>query len=78
MSLTMEEFRRLPRAERNKRYAELSPHEKFIARMEDWGAPDDAPSISKEDFLAHPPKGWEFLSKEVLDKMFPDDKANTD
>ena len=40
MSLTIKEFRRLPRHEQNKRYGELSNHDKFIARMEDWGAPD--------------------------------------
>ena len=74
MVLTIEEFRKLPRKERNKRYADLSPHDKFIARMEDWGAPDNPPEISKEEFVAHPPKGWEFITVEMLDNMFPDKK----
>lgn len=74
MALTIEAFRKLPREERNKRYADLLPHDRFIARMEDWGAPDDLPETSKEDFLADLPKGWEFITKEMLDKMFPEGK----
>ena len=72
MSLSIDEFRKLSQAERGRRYIELSPHDKFIARMEDWGAPDNPPKISKEEFVAHPPKGWEFITVEMLDEMFPD------
>lgn len=38
--------------------------------MEDWGTPTDLVA-STEDFLADPPKGWEILSKEMLEEMFP-------
>lgn len=72
MSLSIEEFRKLSRPERERRYIELSSHDKFIARMEDWGRTDDLPQISTEEFLANPPKGWECLTAEMLDEMFPD------
>lgn len=76
MSLSIEEFRKLLRAERERRYTELSPHDKFIARMEDCGAPD-APAVSTEDFLANPPKGWGCLTKEMLGEMFPEDSGGS-
>ena len=34
-TLTIEEFRKLPREEKNIRYQELSDHDKFLARVED-------------------------------------------
>ena len=34
--LTFEEFRKLPRSEQNVRYRELSDHDKFLARMNDY------------------------------------------
>lgn len=34
--LTFEEFICLPREEQNRRYVELSDHDKFLARMNDW------------------------------------------
>lgn len=40
MALTFEEFRKLPRAEQNRRERELSNHDRFLARMNDWGGPD--------------------------------------
>ena len=40
MALTFDEFRKLPREEQNARYRELSEHDKFRARMSEWGGPD--------------------------------------
>ncbi len=57
--LTFKEFLRLPRAEQNIRYKELSDHDKFLARMNDWGAPDPDPNA---------PEDWK-PSPEVLEKM---------
>ena len=34
--LTFEDFRKLPRSEQNERYHELSDHDKFLARMNDY------------------------------------------
>ena len=34
--LTFEEFLKLPREEQNKRYCEMSDHDRFRARMSDW------------------------------------------
>lgn len=69
MSLSIETFRKLPPAERERRYSELSPHDKFIARMEDWGQPD-TPPCSTEEFLKKPPNGWDFLTEGMLREMF--------
>ena len=74
MNLSIEEFRKLPRPERERRYIELSAHDKFIARMEDWEAPPGQPDITTEEFLANPPKGWESITKEMLEEMFPGEK----
>lgn len=35
-TLTIEEFRKLPRAEQNVRERDLSDHDRFLARMGDW------------------------------------------
>ena len=35
--LTFKEFAKLPRSEQNARYPELSDHDKFMARLNDWG-----------------------------------------
>lgn len=76
MSLSIEKFRGLSPAERERRYSELSLHDKFIARMEDWGMLD-TPACSKDEFLKKPPNGWEFLTEEMLQAMFPEkDKPN--
>ena len=71
MSLTIEEFRRLPRDERYRRYVELSPHDKYIARIEDWSPTPEQDESSEEAFLKDPPNGWEAATEEVLDKWFP-------
>ena len=55
MSLTIKEFRGLPRAQKIERYAELSNHDKFLARMEDWGGPD----------LAGDQTEWDPTEKEI-------------
>ena len=73
MSLSIEKFRKLPRVERERRYNELSDHDKFVARMEDWGAPESS-GISTKAFLANPPKGWEGLTEEILHEMFPTER----
>lgn len=77
MSLSIEQFRGLSPDERGRRYSELSPHDKFIARMEDWGA-SDTPVCSLEEFLKNPPKGWEFLTAEMLQEMFPEKDKSDD
>lgn len=64
-TLTIEEFRKLPREEKNIRYQELSDHDKFLARVEDWEAPKDSISSDWEVFKNEPPKGWE----EFVDQM---------
>ena len=78
MGLTFEEFIKLPRSEQNKRERELSDHDRFLARMNDWGPPPGAPFISEEELLANPPKGWEFLTKELLHRMYHDEINNRD
>ena len=60
-TLTIEEFRKLPREEKNIRYQELSDHDKFLARVEDWEAPKDSISSDWEAFKNEPPKGWKNL-----------------
>lgn len=35
-TLTIEEFRKLPRAEQNVRERDLSDHDRFLARIGDW------------------------------------------
>lgn len=72
MSLSIEEFRKLPRSDRERSYVELSNHDKFIARMEDWDALPGQPRVTTEEFLKRPPKGWECVTKEMLDDIFPD------
>ena len=74
MSLSIEQFRGLSQSEKERRYWELSEHDKFIARMEDWGY-DGKRAVSDEDFLANPPKGLEFLTKEMLKEMFGKDSS---
>ena len=71
MSLTIQEFNRLPREERERRYSELSSHDKFLARIGEWGLPAGTPTITTEEFLANPPKGLEFITRERLKRMFP-------
>ena len=73
MSLTIQEFNRLPRQERERRYCELSSHDKFLARIGEWGLPTGSPTITAEEFLANPPKGLEFITSEMLDRMFPEE-----
>lgn len=73
MSLTIQEFRKLPREEKERRYSELSPHDKFLARIGEWGPSPGQPKITMDELLANPPKGWEFLTREMIDKMFPDE-----
>ena len=73
MSISIEEFRKLQRAEREQRYSELSDHDKFVARMEDWGAPESS-GVSTKDFLEKPPKGWEGLTEEILHEIFPTER----
>lgn len=70
MSLTIDEFRGLTQREKELRYSELSSHDKFIAR---WGATGKS-GVSTEEFLKHPPKGWEFISKDYLMKLFPNEE----
>ena len=53
MGLTFDEFCRLPHSEQCVRYKELSSHDRFLARMNDYGATDgpksDKPCVlSKE------------------------------
>lgn len=45
--LSFKEFLALPRSEQNVRYRELSDHDRFLARMSDWGAPDPDPERPK-------------------------------
>ena len=73
MSLTIQEFRKLSREEKEQRAGELSSHDRVIARMEDWGPPSGQPRITVEEFLANPPKGLEFITREMLDRMFPEE-----
>lgn len=58
--LTFQEFRRLPRREQNVRYQELSNHDKFLARMNDWTNDDPDPNA---------PDGWEPDEKEIEEIM---------
>ena len=58
--LTFKEFRRLPRSEQNIRYKELSDHDKFLARMNDWTNDDPNPDA---------PDDWEPSEKEVQEIM---------
>ena len=74
MSLTIKEFRRLSREEKEQRFSELSSHDKVIARMEDsWAPSPNTPRISIEELMANPPKGWECLTWERIEKMFPEE-----
>lgn len=68
--LTIEEFRGLPRDEQNVRYRELSNHDKFIARMEDWQPPKNLKPMTDEEFRKTPPKGWEDFVEETLNRKF--------
>ncbi|WP_050697718.1 hypothetical protein [Anaeromassilibacillus senegalensis] len=58
--LTFKEFRHLPRSEQNNRYKELSDHDKFLARMNDWTNDDPNPDV---------PDVWEPSEKEVQEIM---------
>ena len=62
--LTFEEFRKLPRSEQNVRYRELSDHDKFLARMNDY---------SSEGVVSTPPKdGYtpeQIAANEILNKF---------
>ena len=83
MSLTIKEFRRLPREEKERRFSELSSHDKVIARMEDsWAPSRNKPRVPIEELLANPPKGWECLTWESIDTLFPEEakkrKKNVD
>ena len=80
MSLTIQEFNRLPRQERERRYCELSSHDKFLARVGEWGPSPNQPKMTMDELLRNPPKGWEFLTREMIDKMFPEEakKRNND
>ena len=74
MSITIKEFRRLSREEKEQRFSELSSHDKVIARMEDsWAPSPNTPRISIEELLANPPKGCEFLTWEIIDELFPEE-----
>ena len=53
MSLTFEAFLKLTRPEQNERYRELSDHDKFRARMNDYGA---NPSSDEKGDVIHPDK----------------------
>lgn len=46
--LTFKKFIRLPRAVQNERYRELSDHDKFLARMNDWTNKNPDPDISED------------------------------
>ena len=55
MSLTFDEFCRLPHSEQCVRYKELSSHDRFLARVNDCGGTDEHKSdqpcqLSKEKF----------------------------
>jgi hypothetical protein len=60
--LTFDEFRRLPREEQNRRYAELSEHDRFLARMNDWQpAGVTRQPMTAEEFQRLPPGFQEFF-----------------
>lgn len=46
--LTIEEFRRLPRAIQNVRYKEMTDHDKFLARLEDGSWPLGPPNPNEK------------------------------
>lgn len=58
--LSFKEFRHLPRSEQNIRYKELSDHDKFLARMNDWTNDDPNPDV---------PDVWEPTEKEIKEIM---------
>lgn len=51
--LTFDEFMKLPRKEQNRRYKDLSDHDKFLARISDGGGDnlDGKEPLSKEELL---------------------------
>ena len=73
MSLTIQEFRKLSREEKEQRAGELSSHDRVIARMEDWGPPPDRPRITLDEFLTNHPKELEFITIERLERLFPEE-----
>ena len=75
MSLSIEKFRKMSQSEREKHFEELSPHDKFVVRMEDSN--NNTSQLSEEEFLKNPPQGWEMITKEMLDDMFAQVTENT-
>ncbi len=73
MSLTIDEFRGLTQREKELQYSALCSHDKFIASCEYWVATGKS-GISTEEFLKHPPKGWVFITKAYLMKLFPNEE----
>lgn len=61
--LTFKEFLKLPRKSQNERYKELSGHDKFLARMNDWGAPDSNKNKMSSG------EGWRPSNKEAEEIM---------
>lgn len=75
-SLTIEEFRKLPRAEQNERECELSDHDRFLARVEDWEfTPPVSDVISEKAQLVHVNKEKE---AELLLRLFNSDTDYTE
>lgn len=70
--LTFEEFIKLPRAEQNKRYKELSEHDRFSARMNDWGWEGNGKKMTDEEFeqlKKTPMKGYEEMWDDIVKIM---------
>lgn len=52
--LTFEEFRKLSRKEQNERYKELSDHDRFLARLNDWETPKNQGPLTLEEWNRWP------------------------
>ena len=72
MSLTIQEFNRLPRQERERRYCELSSHDKFLARVGEWGFSAGEPMMTLEELLEDT-ETLEFITMERLERLFPEE-----
>lgn len=63
--LTFKEFIKLSLNEKERRYCEMSDHDKFLARMNDWG-PSGISDEEAQYLIEHPPAGWEEVFKEIF------------
>jgi len=62
--LTFDEFRKLPRSEQNVRLAELSDHDRFLARLNDFEVPKDWKGLTDEEIADLPPE-----TRDILDQI---------